>query len=214
MSLLLYTRPMALKFATRRGVSLTLSCLTFGVISVSSRPTHADEPENDMGHSSTTPLIYSLVTIPSPSPSFFSTSSNTGSSSGPPPTKNNNNNNNNDNDPVAQLIDQYGPLLSQVGFGSIVGYTSGYAAKKIGQGVAFIFGCAFITTQMAAYTGYIDIKWKRVVDDAKLVLDADGDGELTKDDLMIYWKRFKSMMSFNLPGGGGFGVGFLYGLAA
>jgi len=117
-------------------------------------------------------------------------------------------------DPVEQLLEKYGPLMSQVGFGSIAGYTSGYALKKIGQSVAFATGCLFLCAQGLAYCGYVDIKWNRVMADAKNVLDADGDGKVDKDDLIIYWKKIKSILTYNLPSSGGFSLGFLYGLSA
>ena len=43
-------------------------------------------------------------------------------------------------------------------------------------------------------------------------LDTNEDGKITKEDLKKWWKKFKSMMEFNLPSSGGFGVGFFLGI--
>ncbi len=51
------------------------------------------------------------------------------------------------NDPVEQLIAKAKPLFAQLSFGSVVGYCSGAAAKKVGKMVAVMAGLAFITIQ-------------------------------------------------------------------
>ena len=44
------------------------------------------------------------------------------------------------------------------------------------------------------------------------ILDADGDGKLDTNDLLIYWKQLKDMLSHSLPSSSGFATGFAIGL--
>lgn len=77
----------------------------------------------------------------------------------------------NKNDVVETALDKLKPVIAKLGFGSICGYTSGYATKKIGKGVAFVAGCGFIFLQVLAVSGYIEIDWMKVKDDAKKRVD-------------------------------------------
>ena len=45
-----------------------------------------------------------------------------------------------------------------------------------------------------------------------VMLFQDGDGELGADDLKVYWKKVKALLTRNLPNTGGFSLGFLYGI--
>jgi hypothetical protein len=53
----------------------------------------------------------------------------------------------------------------------------------------------------------------QVSNDFKKIVDADGDGKITKKDALVYYKKAKSFLTFNLPSSSGFGLGFLVGLA-
>lgn len=52
-----------------------------------------------------------------------------------------------ESDPVNQLLDKVRPHVAKLTFGSIVGYCSGAAAKKIGRALAVICGLGFIAIQ-------------------------------------------------------------------
>jgi len=52
-----------------------------------------------------------------------------------------------ENDPVNQLLDKVRPHVAKLTFGSIVGYCSGAAAKKIGRALAVLCGLGFIAIQ-------------------------------------------------------------------
>jgi uncharacterized membrane protein (Fun14 family) len=69
-------------------------------------------------------------------------------------------------DPVNDAIELAKPHLGKLTFGSIVGYCSGAAAKKVGKALAVIGGLAFIAIQSAAYSGYVDVDWNKIQDDA------------------------------------------------
>jgi uncharacterized membrane protein (Fun14 family) len=51
---------------------------------------------------------------------------------------------------VGKLIDAMGPLSGEVTFGALMGFSSGYALKKIGKAAAFVIGVGFITAQVLA----------------------------------------------------------------
>ena len=66
--------------------------------------------------------------------------------------------------------------------------------------------------QFLQYSGYISIDYGKVVKDAESALDADGDGQLTTNDLVVLWRKFSHIVSFNVPGGSGFATGFYIGI--
>ncbi|GMI46335.1 hypothetical protein TrCOL_g9574 [Triparma columacea] len=119
----------------------------------------------------------------------------------------------NDEEILNALMDKYGALASQVSYGSFLGYCAGYASKQIGKRIAALIGTGYIALQAMAYSGYIDVKWGKVSNDFKKIVDADGDGKITKKDALVYYKKAKSFLTFNLPSSSGFGLGFLVGLA-
>src|SRR3546814_17181315 len=53
-----------------------------------------------------------------------------------------------------------------------------------------------------SYLGYVDVRWRKVRDDATAFLDADKDGKLTHKDAIILWKEFLKFASFNVPSAG------------
>jgi uncharacterized membrane protein (Fun14 family) len=76
-----------------------------------------------------------------------------------------------DTDPVEQALEKLKPVLQQVSFGSVVGYCSGTALKKIGKAMAFVIGVGFISLQSAANAGYIDVNWGKLQEDAIKPID-------------------------------------------
>lgn len=93
-----------------------------------------------------------------------------------------------------------------------MGVCTGVAMKRIGNGVATMVGIAFIALQGLNYAGYININYGKVTDDAKALMDADGDGKLTADDAKLLWARVKEALTYNLPSAGGFSAGFALGV--
>uniref|UniRef100_A0A7S0F743 EF-hand domain-containing protein n=1 Tax=Craspedostauros australis TaxID=1486917 RepID=A0A7S0F743_9STRA len=115
-------------------------------------------------------------------------------------------------DAVEAAIDKVKPLIAKVSFGGVMGFCSGYAMKKVGKAVAVTIGLGFFGLQSAAYLGYIDVNWNKIVSDAVKPLDATGDGKVDAEDVKVYWKKLKSLLVNGLPNAGGFSVGFLYGV--
>lgn len=143
-------------------------------------------------------------------------------------------------DPVNLALDKLKPVFAQLSFGSVMGYFSGYAAKKIGRAAAVVVGIGFMTLQIAAYNGYVEVDWAKVKDRAVKAVDTvrrfclyairsrsfslcisrslffafsqTGSGELDVDDAKAYWAKLKKILTFNLGSGAGFSLGFLYGV--
>eukprot|EP00980_Cylindrotheca_fusiformis_P024584 scaffold12118_cov138-Cylindrotheca_fusiformis.AAC.1 len=118
----------------------------------------------------------------------------------------------NKKDPVEDALDKLKPIASQLTFGSVVGYCSGVALKKVGQAVAFVIGVGFVGIQSAVYSGYIQVDWLKVRDDALKPLDTTGDGKVDMEDAKAWWKRIKDILINEIPGAGGFSLGFLCGV--
>lgn len=75
-------------------------------------------------------------------------------------------------DPMEIFIERAGPAATQVGFGSIVGYCSGLAFRKVGRFAGVVLGMGYIGVQAAASSGYITVNWDKVQNDAMKPLDA------------------------------------------
>jgi len=50
-------------------------------------------------------------------------------------------------DPISQILEKVKPYAGKLTFGSLVGYCSGAAAKKIGKALAVVVGLGFIAVQ-------------------------------------------------------------------
>ena len=74
-------------------------------------------------------------------------------------------------DPMERAMELAKPMAAQISFGSVMGYCSGTAAKKIGKAVAFAVGCIFIGLQAAVSTGYIEVDWAKIQTDTVGKLD-------------------------------------------
>ncbi|EFA85060.1 hypothetical protein PPL_02056 [Heterostelium album PN500] len=72
-----------------------------------------------------------------------------------------------------------------------MGYSAGYATKRLGRVVMYVVGILFIFSQVLSYYGYITIDWK------KITLDASP--KFTKEKRRDYLRRFYSLLTQNLP---------------
>jgi len=115
-------------------------------------------------------------------------------------------------DPVMAMIDQYMPELQKLGFGGLMGICTGVATKRLGNNVAGIIGAGFIVLQGLSYMGYIKIDFGKISTDAQTLVDSDGDGKITANDLKMIWAKVLHFLTFNLPGAGGFSAGFVMGV--
>ena len=131
-------------------------------------------------------------------------------------------------------------IPTQLSYGFIAGYLSGYTLKKIGRVASLTFGVGFVILQVMAYNGYIDVNHDRLRKQIEEVLDRNGDGKVDTEDLERVVEEVKRVVGFGLldddgeeesgkeeeeggeggkkvkakamAGGGGFGLGFLGGL--
>jgi len=117
-----------------------------------------------------------------------------------------------DEDPVETALTKLKPLFAKLSFGAVMGYCSGYALKKVGKALAVVIGVGFIGIQSAVATGYIKVDWDKMSNDVVMKIDTSGDGKLDVDDAKEYWRRLRKMLTNRIPGAGGFGLGFLWGV--
>jgi len=103
-------------------------------------------------------------------------------------------------------------IPTQLSYGFICGYTSGFALKRIGKLASFFFGVGFITLQSLSYSGYIQVNHEEVKKTIEKILDTNNDGVVDRKDGDIINKKIKEVLTYNLPAGGGFSLGFLSGL--
>mmetsp|Transcript_6553 Transcript_6553/g.8516 ORF Transcript_6553/g.8516 Transcript_6553/m.8516 type:complete len:125 (+) Transcript_6553:63-437(+) len=115
-------------------------------------------------------------------------------------------------DPVNAIIAQAKPIIAKLGFGTVVGYCSGMAMKKIGKAVAFVIGMGFIVVQGAVSAGYIAVDWNKVQSDVVSTVDTNNDGKLDEEDVKAYWANVKKVLINGIPDAGGFSLGFLWGV--
>lgn len=125
---------------------------------------------------------------------------------------NGNSNHGDDDDFMAMILMKYGAHIQQVSFGSIMGFCSGVALKKVGDEAAVVVGLGFVILQALQYLGYIKIDYNKLSDDVTKTIDADSDGKLTISDFLIIYSKLKKIMLYNLPSSGGFLSGFITGI--
>lgn len=104
------------------------------------------------------------------------------------------------------------PMGGQLTLGSTLGFCSGYALRIVGRAAAVGVGGAFMFIQGLAYTGYIQVDWRKVEKDYLRALDKDGDGKVTARDFEHIGRRTVDALAFNLPAGAGFTAGLAYGM--
>jgi uncharacterized membrane protein (Fun14 family) len=99
-------------------------------------------------------------------------------------------------DAVEAAIEKLKPILSKLSFGAIMGYTSGYATKKVGKVAAFVVGAGFIFLQSLAVAGYIEIDWMKIKDSA--IKKCDTVSVSQSDVQIIYHFLFSDPTSTNI----------------
>ncbi|RYG41770.1 hypothetical protein EON68_02695 [archaeon] len=121
-------------------------------------------------------------------------------------------------DPVSSLFNLDDPraleeLGTQLSIGSVAGFCSGYAIKKVSKVAAVAVGTGFVLLQLLRYNGYIkEMDWAKVEDHMVRALDADGDGKVTITDARLHFDKAVKVLGFSLPSGSAFVAAFLLGL--
>jgi len=101
---------------------------------------------------------------------------------------------------------------SQVGYGFMMGFASGFCVKKVSKLLAFGLGGVFIMIQSLQYSGYIDVNYKGIQKDIEGMMDLNKDGEFDVKDVELGINKVKDVLSYNMPSGGGFSAGLLMGI--
>jgi len=111
-----------------------------------------------------------------------------------------------------KLVENAIPLSQEVGFSVVAGYASGLALRFAGKVAAVTVGGAFVFLQSLAYSGYINVDWVKVEHEYRALMDLDGDGKVTTNDVQLMMHKLQSVLLFNLPSGAGFTGGLYYGM--
>jgi len=97
-------------------------------------------------------------------------------------------------------------LLGQIGLGAIIGYSAGYATQKAVKILLVILGLLFVSIQILAYYGFVDVHWGTIQNAADPILN--------QSTVARYWDQFMAIMKTNLPFAGSFSGFFFLGLRA
>ncbi|KAF9196563.1 hypothetical protein BGZ49_002758 [Haplosporangium sp. Z 27] len=103
----------------------------------------------------------------------------------------------------------------ELSFGTTMGLCSGYLCKKLGKMFVLVAGLGFVSLQLLANSGYINVNWGLIETKFTEKLDLDHDGKVTVKDAKfgLNWiiglltKNFQFKSTF----AGGFFIGFRYG---
>ena len=111
---------------------------------------------------------------------------------------------------VAEAVETGVP--TQLSYGFMSGFCSGYALKKVGKVAAIVLGGGFMALQTLSYSGYVEVDHGKLKKDIEGMMDLNKDGKIDKEDLNKASEDIMEVLSFGLPAGAGFGAGFLFGL--
>ncbi len=98
------------------------------------------------------------------------------------------------------------PLLTQLGFGGVIGFCTGFMVKKVGKFAAFIVGLLFVTIQILSYYNVINMDWAPVKDW--------WDRGTSPEILTGMWSKIRHCLFATGPALGGAIPGFFLGLKA
>jgi uncharacterized membrane protein (Fun14 family) len=99
----------------------------------------------------------------------------------------------------------------ELGLYVLLGASAGYASKKISKAALLAIGLTFLGLQGLQRLDMIEIKWNTLERLAKEKLDQDGDGKLSRKDIMIIANRFVKNLASDLPSSAGFAAAFWLG---
>ena len=89
-------------------------------------------------------------------------------------------------------------IPTQLSYGFIAGYLSGYTLKKIGRVASITFGVGFVILQIMAYNGYIDVNHDALRKEVEEILDRNGDGIVDTEDLERVVEEVKRVVGFGI----------------
>jgi len=107
----------------------------------------------------------------------------------------------------AELMAQSG------GFGTVMGACTGVALKKLGKAAMGITGFIFMSLTAAEKQGFMTVHWDKVKEKTMKLIDTDGDGELSQDDMKKHFGKLVAYMTGenSAVAAGTYGAGLLLG---
>ncbi|KAF9343059.1 FUN14 domain-containing protein 1 [Mortierella sp. AD094] len=100
-------------------------------------------------------------------------------------------------------------------FGTAMGLCSGYLCKKLGKMFVLVAGLGFISLQLLANAGYINVNWGLIESKFTEKFDLDKDGKVTAKDAKFGLNQIIELLTrnfqFKSTFAGGFYIGFRYG---
>uniref|UniRef100_A0A7S2U8Y8 EF-hand domain-containing protein n=1 Tax=Attheya septentrionalis TaxID=420275 RepID=A0A7S2U8Y8_9STRA len=100
---------------------------------------------------------------------------------------------------------------TQLSYGFIMGYSSGYALKKAGKIACGVMGTGFLILQALSFSGYIKVDHVKIEGKFKDLLDVNDDGKIDQEDRDEIMAKVMEIAEFGMPSGGGFAAGFIGG---
>lgn len=94
-------------------------------------------------------------------------------------------------------------VLSTLGVGGLLGYFAGHAVKTMSRMAGCLLGVLFILMQLLAYYGLAQWNWDVI---GEFIMGPGADAATTAT------ARLWTILTYNLPFGGGFAAGFFLGM--
>ncbi|MGQ9729928.1 MAG: FUN14 domain-containing protein [Candidatus Zipacnadales bacterium] len=91
------------------------------------------------------------------------------------------------------------PFVGMLGFGGLMGYAVGFAAKKVSKLALIGMGILFFCIQYLVYKGWATVDWGSVAEEG---------GKFVKATSVGFWK----IVTYNVTLGAGFVGGIILGL--
>jgi len=101
-------------------------------------------------------------------------------------------------------LEALAPIIGQLSFGMLAGFTAGYALSKIGKLAALLLGLLFISIQILAYLGVLEVDWLRIQESLNPLL--------RPESLEGAWRSLLALLTQNVPFAAAFVPGFILGL--
>jgi len=91
-----------------------------------------------------------------------------------------------------------GGVPAQIGYGFVMGFSSGFCLKKVSRLGALVLGGGFVCLQGLASHGYITVNHDKLKRELEGMLDLDGDGDVDGDDASVAADKVRSSSIFFL----------------
>jgi len=90
-------------------------------------------------------------------------------------------------------------IPGQIGYGFLMGYSSGFCLKKVSKLVAFSVGGLFIIIQTLSFNGYMQVNYEKVEKAAEKVLDVNQDGKVDAKDAEAAYDKLSEVLGYHMP---------------